>query len=159
MILLSFYETYSIVITVFLLQQHVQAQTEVIRIKAGENISGTLSAYGKYRFASFKQGRLYYDYGKTATANFNYNYLFEEMQFIDAKSGDTLAIANPDQVKFVLFYSAAFYYNEGFMELVADYDSVKIAMKQKLKISYEKIGAYGQPNNLIIKPIPIILRW
>lgn len=137
----------AIVITAFLLQQHTQAQTEVIRIKAGENISGTLSAYGKYRFTHFKQGRLYYAYGKKADASFNYNYLLEEMQFIDAKSGDTLAIANPEQVRFLLFDSAAFYYNEGFMELAADYDSVKIAVRQKFKISYEKIGAYGQPNN------------
>jgi hypothetical protein len=131
---------------IFLLTQHIQAQTEVIRIKAGEDISNALSAYGKYRFASFTKGRLYYEYGKTATAKFNYNYLLEEMQFIDPATGDTLSVANPDQVRLIQFDSTVFYYNEGFMEILKDYDTVRVAMKQKLKISFEKIGAFGQPN-------------
>ena len=133
--------------SVLLLIHHaVQAQAEVIRVKAGEDISKAISDYGKYRFDSFRQGRLYYTYGKTATARFNYNYLIEEMQFINPESGDTLAIAYPDQVKFIKFDSTVFYYNEGFMEIIKDYDTVQIAAKQKIKISFEKIGAYNQPN-------------
>jgi len=129
-----------------LIHQVIQAQAEVIRVKAGEDISKAISNYGKYRFDSFRQGRLYYTYGKTATARFNYNYLIEEMQFINPESGDTLAIAYPDQVKFIKFDSTVFYYNEGFMEIINDYDTVQIAAKQKIKISFEKIGAYNQPN-------------
>lgn len=129
-----------------LLSPHIQAQSEVIRVKAGEDISNALSEYGKYRFTSFTKGRLHYAYGKTATAKFNYNYLLEEMQFIDPATGDTLTVANPDQVRLIQFDSTAFYYNEGFMEIMKDYDTVKVAKKQKLKISFEKIGAYGQVN-------------
>lgn len=135
-----------VIILIVLLHQPIMAQTQVIRVKAGEDISNALSEYGKYRFASFTQGRLYYNYGKAATAKFNYHYILEEMQFIDPSTGDTLSIANPDQVKFIQFDSTVFYYNEGFMEIIKDYYTVKVAMKQKLKISFEKIGAYGQAN-------------
>lgn len=133
-------------IITLLLNQDIQAQSEVIRIKAGEDISNALSEYGKYRFTSFTKGRLHYAYGKTATARFNYNYLLEEMQFIDPSTNDTLTVANPEQVRLIQFDSTVFYYNEGFMEIMKDYDTVKVAKKQKLKISFEKIGAYGQAN-------------
>ena len=129
-----------------LIDKVIKAQDEVIRVKAGEDISKAISDYGKYRFNSFTQGRLYYTYGKSAGGRFNYNYLVEEMQFIDKESGDTLAVAYPEQVRFVKFDSTIFYYNEGFMEIIEDYDTVKIAAKQKLKISFEKIGAYNQSN-------------
>ncbi|MBG9376460.1 hypothetical protein I5907_09465 [Panacibacter sp. DH6] len=124
----------------------LNAQTEEFRVKAGDDITTKISEHGKYRFTAFKQGRIYYDYGKSASAKFNYNYLVEEMQFINP-DGDTLSIANPEQVKYVVFDSAIYYYNEGFIELVKNLDSVKIGKKQKLKIVYEKIGAYGQPTN------------
>lgn len=122
------------------------AQTEQFRVKAGDDITTKISEHGQYRFTSFKQGKIFYNYGKSASAKFNYNYLLEEMQFINP-DGDTLSVGNPEQVKYVVFDSAIYYYNDGFVELVKNFDAVKLGKKQKLKISYEKIGAYGQPTN------------
>ena len=123
----------------------VEAQTERFRVKAGDDITDKISEFGKYRFKDFEKARLYYSYGKFASGKLNYNYLVEEMQFIN-QSGDTLALSNPEQITYIVFDSAVFFYNEGFMELVFKHDSVSIARKQKATITYEKIGAYGQPN-------------
>ncbi|MEP7318602.1 MAG: hypothetical protein ABI921_07665 [Panacibacter sp.] len=116
-----------------------------IRVHAGEDLMKAISDYGAYRFESFTTGMLFYKYRKNSTAKFNYHLLTGEMRFIDP-GGDTLAIANPDQVSYINISGSLFYYDHGYLEVIADYDSLQLAVQQKITVDYEKIGAYGQTN-------------
>lgn len=127
------------------LTNSIQAQIERYRVKAGDDITNKISEFGKYRFKNFESARIYYLYGKFAHGRFNYNYLVDEMQFINL-AGDTLALSNPAEITYITFDSTIFFYNDGFIELVSKHDSISVAKKQKITITYEKIGAYGQPN-------------
>lgn len=120
------------------------SQTEKITVRAGEDLNKAFSNYGLYRFKTFSSANAYFKNGKAATAKFNYNYALNEMQYIDAKTGDTLTLANPEEITLVKFDDATFYYNDGFLEALSEYDSVSIGMKQKTSINYEKTGTYGQ---------------
>lgn len=120
------------------------AQTEKVIVRAGEDLNKAFSIHGLYRLKTFERANAYFTNGKAATAKFNYNYALNEMQYIDAKKGDTLALANPEEVSMVQFDGITFYYNEGFVEVLGEYDSISIGMKQKTAISYEKTGTYGQ---------------
>ena len=51
------------------------------------------------------------------------------MLFIDGK-GDTLALAEERTIKLVAIDSDTFYYDEGYVRIIADNDFVKLAEKQ-----------------------------
>jgi hypothetical protein len=65
------------------------------------------------------------------------------MQFIDFK-GDTLNLANPGTIKFIRISNDLFYYDNGYVKLIKDNNTIKFAAKQTLKVSGKsKIGAYN----------------
>jgi hypothetical protein len=123
---------------------HAQGE-EKIRVHAGEDLMKAVSEFGAYRFAQFTKGTVFYKYNKAATALFNYNLLTGEMRFI-TNTGDTLTIANPEQVKFISVGEVVFYYDHGYQEVVSKNGDIELAVRKQIKIEYEKIGAYGQAN-------------
>ena len=65
------------------------------------------------------------------------------MQFIDFK-GDTLNIAYPGTIKFIRINNDLFYYDDGYVKLIKDNNTIKLAAKQTLRVSGKnKIGAYN----------------
>ncbi len=124
----------------------VSAQTvQTTRVKAGDDVSKAISDYGTYRFPSFTEGIIFLKNGAASRQQINYNFLVGEMQFIGS-NGDTLAIANSDEVKFINISDTVFYYNKGYMEQLVDDDTLHLAVQRNIKIDYEKVGAYGQSN-------------
>ena len=124
----------------------VSAQTvQTTRVRAGEDVSKAISDYGTYRFPAFTEGVIFLKNGAASRQKLNYNFLVGEMQFISS-NGDTLAIANSDEVKFISISDTVFYYNKAYMEQLANYDTLHLAVQRNIKIDYEKIGAYGQAN-------------
>ena len=119
--------------------------TEVIRIKAGHDPSTGYSPYGFYRFAAFNEGVAVFKDGSETVARFNYHELNEEMQFIATK-GDTLAIADPLSIRYITLNNHLFYYLDGYLEVLINNQSLKLARKLRLNLSWEKIGGYGQPS-------------
>ena len=117
-----------------------------IRVKAGEDLAKAYSTNGFYKFAEFIPASLYSRSGKKDIGlRFNYNYLSGNMQFI-SPSGDTLDIGAPASVESILFNdSTLFTYQEGFMERLAQKDSIQLYRKSTIKLQAENIGAYGQP--------------
>ena len=111
--------------------------TEILRIKAGEVVVSRT-----YRFPNFIQGVLHYKNGNKATALFNFHILSAEMQFINAK-GDTLVIEKPNNISSIVLDTTVFYYKDGYMEAIADYDSIQLARKLRMIKRVEKIGGYG----------------
>lgn len=131
---------------------------EIIRIKAGKDIATGFSPYGFYRFPAFSEGIAVFKHGQKTTARFNYHMLNEEVQFISL-NGDTLALADPFLIKYITMDSSLFYYSEGYLEVLVNNESVKLARKLRLNTRWEKIGAYGQasPSGSIRTPNKLIL--
>jgi hypothetical protein len=117
-----------------------------VRVKAGEDLYEKL-AKEIYLYPAFNKGIISFKDGKMSQANFNYNMLNGEMQFIDAK-GDTLSLANEFTIKYVTIAEDSFFYGDGYLRLIAENESAKIAKKQVIKvIDKQKIGAYDQPSS------------
>lgn len=71
----------------------------------------------------------------------------ETMQFIDPK-GDTLALANENTLNFISIGADTFFYNnKGYIEQLTDYTVTKLLLRERIKTSEEKIGAFGIPSS------------
>ncbi|GAA4428523.1 hypothetical protein GCM10023188_12800 [Pontibacter saemangeumensis] len=116
------------------------------RVKGGEDAAKVIPNQIKYRYPSFQKGKVVYINGSSSPAMINYNFLLEEMQFIDPK-GDTMSMAGGPTIQSVLVGESTYLYNtqEGFLEVVADNSRVKLGKRQKLGFAgAEKVGAYNQ---------------
>jgi hypothetical protein len=100
-----------------------------ITIKSGDIIQEGLSSAEMYYYPQFTKGEVFFKGGTKAKARMNYTRLFDQMLFIDVK-GDTLALANEPTIKFIAFDQDTFYYDEGYVRIIADNHSVKLAEKQ-----------------------------
>lgn len=119
---------------------------DIIRIKGGVGGEKAVPFASRYRYNQFRPGRILYVDGTTAAARLNYNILLGEMQFIDSR-GDTLALTDEPVVRLIGVDQDAFCYDraKGYLELLADYNGVKLAAKQGLRMAKpEKQGGYGQ---------------
>ena len=100
-----------------------------ITIKSGDIIHEGLSSADMYYFPQFTKGVVFFKGGTKATAKMNYTRLFDQMLFIDGK-GDTLALANEKTIKFIAVGQDTFYYDEGYIRIIADDHFVKLSEKQ-----------------------------
>jgi hypothetical protein len=119
--------------------------TETIRVQAGEDISKVISPNGIYRFSSFTTGTYLKNNNVSSSAKLNYNLFTGEMQYLNL-DGDTTTIANSAGINYIKIRDAVFYYSNGYKEVIADHDSVKLAIESNIKLEYEKVGLYGQSN-------------
>lgn len=123
----------------------VEAQKQ-IRIKADANVTSAIPMADRYRYPQFVTGTVVYRNGVSGAGQLNYNRLLGEMQFIDPK-GDTMALADEQNVAHVTIGSNRFYVNpgKGCPEVIADHGPVKLAKQVVLKsMRTEKKVAYGQ---------------
>jgi len=120
-----------------------ESNKEIIKTHASQGLSSDVG----YRYPRFTQGQVYFKDGTRSTAHLNYNLFLGEMQFLDAK-GDTLSVANEQDIDYVAVATDTFYLKKGVFEVSGDYAYVKLAMKQTLRYAdNEKIGAYGIPSS------------
>ncbi|GAB3905129.1 hypothetical protein GCM10028803_35550 [Larkinella knui] len=131
----------------FVTQHTILAQaTEVIRIKAGTGGEKAVPMAARYRYEQFRDGKVVYVNGVMSAARFNYNVLLGEMQFIDSR-GDTLALTEEPRVRMVGVGTDVFLYDpqKGYLEIIADYSTVKLVAKRGLKMARnERMGGYEQ---------------
>jgi hypothetical protein len=135
-----------LVLAMSLFFARVNAQdSTAIFIQAGKSFSDVAGLHKAYRFPDFTNGRVYFKDGSTSAAKLNYNFLYQELQFI-SPSGDTLALLKEQalEVKNILIDSVTFYYYDGYMEEIAHNESGKLLKRQFYGVKGEKIGAYGQ---------------
>ena len=117
-----------------------------IRAKAGDDIAQVYSPNGFYRFPQFSEAKLCFKTGDKKTGIlFNYNIFSGQMQFISPK-GDTLDVANAADIDSIVFAKNIFLFNDGFIEVIGQNDSLRLLKKVVLKTDVEKIGAYGMPS-------------
>ncbi|MBS1975333.1 MAG: hypothetical protein JST13_13355, partial [Bacteroidetes bacterium] len=119
---------------------------EKIRVKAGDDFSEALSSFGIYRFPQFEQSDIFFRNGKESNGRLNYNLVVGEIQFINGK-GDTLSIANPEELRYVKIDSVFYYYyDKKYTEILAGKeDDIKLGYWQQIKIEFEELGAYDRP--------------
>jgi hypothetical protein len=115
-------------------------------IKAGEDISAVYKQAFKY--PQFRNGKVVFSYGSPAGGKMNYNLIIGKIQFIDEKN-DTLVIADEAAIKFITIGTDTFYYDrDNYVELLANYGEVKMALQERIKFVDEKnIGAFGIPTS------------
>jgi len=99
-----------------------------ITIKSGNRIGEGLTPAELYYYPQFIKGEVFFKGGTKAAAKLNYT-LFDQILFIDRK-GDTLALANETTIKFIAVDQDTFYYDEGYVRIIADNRSVKLGEKQ-----------------------------
>lgn len=103
-----------------------------------------------YRYPQFRPGAVVFNDGSVTPARLNYHRLADQVLFI-APKGDTLALADPATLKFVVIGSDTFYVQDkGFLERLTHYDGINLARKGTITLAgYERKGAYGTYSSTI----------
>ena len=110
-------------------------------IHAGDLVSD----YFTYRFPSFEDATILFKNGGSLLYKMNFNTFLCTMQFIDS-TGDTLAIEKPDDIDSIRLNNSTFFCNDGYYEIIASFDSVKLVVFRTVKFEPVKIGAMGEPS-------------
>jgi len=111
-------------------------------IHAGDNISD----YFTYRFPSFEEATILFKNGGSLMYKMNFNMLLCNMQFINPK-GDSLEISKPEDIDSIRLNNCTFFFRNGYFEIIAAFDSVKLVVSRKASFEPVKIGAMGLPSH------------
>ena len=124
--------------------QHILAQTQKgYPVKAGQSPSHAIPDQAKYLLPSFTAGTASLRSGGSVRSRFNYNFLLDEMQFLDPK-GDTLVIVDPATIKKIAIDSIIFYYDKVFLKEIEKAGTYKLAVQESLvQIPDKSEGAFG----------------
>lgn len=68
------------------------------------------------------------------------------MQFINPK-GDSLEISKPEDIDSIRLNNCTFFFRNGYFEIIAAFDSVKLVVSRKASFETVKIGAMGLPSH------------
>ncbi|MBN2482551.1 MAG: hypothetical protein JXB19_12485 [Bacteroidales bacterium] len=112
-------------------------------VKPGESIADVLTNEEIYKYPEFIQGKVLFTSGTYIEAMLNYNKVLGEMQFINNKS-DTLVIANNNEINLISLSEDTFFYDDGYLELVAGSDNIQLLVRNYVRLrDVKKQGAYG----------------
>ena len=97
-----------------------------------------------YQYPQFVDGQAVYENGDVVSSKLNYNYLSNQIIFINPR-GDTLELVNGGDFKMIVINVDTFYYfNKQFIQLVSHYPTYNVLKRRTLQnIGSEKKGAYG----------------
>ena len=125
-----------------------QDSTLVI-VKTGERIEDVLKSSDIYFYPQFVYSKVLFKDGTVADPYMNYNRLYDQMLFISEK-GDTLALSDEKNIEFIVNDWDVFYYNAGFLRLIADDTVIKLAEKQTWVLAdIRKIGSHDRPTTSV----------
>ena len=129
---------------------HLSAQdSTLVTIKAGNRVRDVLTPADMYHYPQFTDGNVVLRDGKVIGVKMNYSRLFDQMLFINHK-GDTLALADEKNIKFIAIDQDTFYYDGGYMRIIIDNDFVKLAEKKVWVVAdVRKIGTHNTPKNTV----------
>jgi len=121
----------------------------LVTIKAGNRVKDVLTPADIYYYPQFTIGSVILRDGTRVEAKMNYTRLFDQMLFIDHK-GDTLALADEKNIKFIAIDQDTFYYDKGYIRIIVDNDFVKLAEKQVWIVAdIRKIGTHNRPTTTV----------
>ena len=118
-------------------------------IKTGQSVKDVLTTADLYHYPQFTNGKVFLRDGSKAAGKMNYNRLYGQMLFINPK-GDTLALADEKNIKFIIIERDTFYYDEGYMRLMANNGVIKLTEKQVWVLAdIRKIGTHNTPTTTV----------
>ena len=121
----------------------------LVTIKAGNKIKDVLTPADIFSYPQFTSGKVFFKDGSKAIAKLNYNRLSDQMLFIDPK-GDTLELADENTIKFIAIDKDTFYFDEGYVKIIADYGAVKLAEKQIWVVAdVRKVGTHNSAKSSV----------
>ena len=121
----------------------------LVTVKAGERIEDVLKPSDIYFYLQFIYSKVLFKDGRVADPYMNYNRLYDQMLFIGTK-GDTLALDDEKTIDFIVNDWDIFYYDAGYLRLIADDSIIKLAEKQVWVVAdVRKIGTHNTPKNTV----------
>ncbi len=118
--------------SVLILNISLSAQkNELITVKAGSKILDCFPIPVRYLYPEFRSGQVLFKNGTVNTARFNYNFLIDEMEFIQSR--DTLSIIKKKDIRFLVVAQDTFYYNNGYLEQIYG-GTVMVGLRQRFKL-------------------------
>jgi hypothetical protein len=124
---------------------HTEAQeVKSYTIQAGGNILEVVPVSDRYEYPQFQSGIVTFKNGVNSQAKFNYNFIYEAVQFISAK-GDTLVISNPENVRLVTIENSTYYYiGQRYVKLDTVIGNAKIGVSGFFAtVNKKRLGGYG----------------
>jgi len=117
-------------------------------INPGERPAEAIPDSAQYAYPLFVRGGITFrDDRSSGTARLNYNYLFEEMMFLNTK-GDTLAIDDAATIRQIVINTDTFYFSNVFIKQMTTYGDIKLGRREFFRISnIRKTGAMGLPTS------------
>ena len=121
----------------------------LVTIRTGESVRDVLTVADIYHYPQFTNGKVFLRDGSKAAGKMNYNRLYGQMLFINPK-GDTLALADEKNIKFIVIEKDTFYYGEGYIRLLANNGITKLTEKQTWVLAdIRKIGTHNRPTTTV----------
>ena len=120
-----------------------------VTIKTGQSVKDVLKSADIYHYPQFTNGKVFLRDGTKAAGKMNYNRLYGQMLFINP-IGDTLALADEKNIKFIVIDKDTFYYDGGYLRLMANGGVVKLTEKQIWVLAdIRKIGTHNRPTTTV----------
>ena len=124
-------------------------QKKFVKVNAGYNIMEAFPTSEIFLYPQFTSGRVFLRNGSLAEGKLNYSRLVDEIHFIGPK-GDTLALDNETDVKYIAAGNDTFYYDEGYLRIVTPGSFAKLAIRDVWVVSSTRqLGAYNSTNNSV----------
>jgi hypothetical protein len=121
----------------------------LVTIKTGQSVKDVLTPAEIYHYPQFTNGKVFLRDGSKAMGKMNYNRLYGQMLFINPK-GDTLALADEKNIKFIVIDKDTFYFGEGYLRLISNDGVTKLAEKQFwILADIRKIGTHNTPTTTV----------
>ena len=121
----------------------------LVTVKTGERVTDVLKSSDIYFYPRFIYSKVLFKDGTVADPYMNYNRLYDQMLFISEK-GDTLALTDEKNIEFIINDWDIFYYNKGYMRLIADDTVIKLAEKQVWVLAdIRKMGTHNRPTTSV----------
>lgn len=87
----------------------LSAQSGEVSYAKGQDLTDALSDTAVFALPEFSDGRVYFKNMSTSSAVLNISNLEQRVKFIDPATGDTLDVANEDDIKYVIAANKTFY--------------------------------------------------
>jgi len=134
----------SFILSCFYISGQINQQ---ITVKAGTKVADYFPVEIRYRYPDFKPGKLVYTNGKFSSANFNYNLLLGEIEYIQSR--DTMKLTNKKDISSIEIAQDTFFYDEGYIEQIYG-GRIKIGLHQYIKLKdILRKGAMGTTNRSV----------
>ena len=120
-----------------------------VTIKAGFKVEDVLTPADIYYYPQFTSGTVVLKDNTKIEVQMNYSRLYDQMLFIGPKN-DTLALGDEKNIKFVAIDQDRFYYEDGYIRIIANNDFVKLAERQVWIVAdVRKMGSHNRPTNTV----------